>query len=96
MIAEVDFGKAVREAFEDLNHDMVPFLSRLSWERKFAMIGALADFTRAAYFAQEQRAYPQLAPNEIRIHVMERMLVRGQVPRSIIQRVCRRSRERVG
>jgi len=96
MIAEVDFGKAVREAFDDLNHDMVPFLARLSFERKFAMIGALADFARSAYFAQEQRAHPQSTTSEIRIHVIERMLLRGQVPQSIIQRVCRRSRERVG
>lgn len=90
MIDVLDFGDAVQEAFSDLNHDMVPILARLSPERKFTMIGDLADFVRASYIAQEQRADPNLLPDEIHIRVMERMLLRGGVQRAIIQKVCRR------
>jgi len=89
---DVDFDRAVREAFADLNYDMVPVLARLSPERRFGMIGDLADFARASYAAQEKRANPDLMPEEIQLRVVERMLLSDGVKREIIQRVCRRPR----
>jgi len=89
---DTDFDRSVREAFADLNYDMVPVLARLSPERRFGMIGDLADFARASYAAQEKRANPDLPPEEIRLRVVERMLLSDGVRREIIQRVCRRPR----
>ncbi|HEY4688233.1 MAG TPA: hypothetical protein VIK33_02890 [Anaerolineae bacterium] len=86
-----DFERAVREAFADLNRDMIAVLANLSPERRFAMIGELADFARAAYVAQEQRAHPNLPPEEIRLRAVERMLLRGGVRPEIVRKVCRRA-----
>ena len=90
MEIETEIDRAVREAFEDLNYDMIPILARLSPERKFAMVGDLADFVRASYVAQERRANPDLPPDEIRLRATERMLLRGGVSRTIVRQVCRR------
>ena len=92
MKTDAELDRAVREAFDDLNYDMIPILAQLSPERRFAMIGELADFARASYVAQEQRANPGLSLEEIRLRVMERMLLRGGVKPEIIQQVCRRGR----
>jgi len=92
MKTDVELDRAVREAFDDLNYDMIPILAQLSPERKFAMIGDLADFVRDTYAAQEQHVNPGLSPEEIRLRVMERMLLRGGVKPEIIQQVCRRGR----
>lgn len=89
MELESEIDRAVREAFVDLNYDMIPVLARLSAERRFAMVGELADFARASYVAQEQRANPDLSPSEIRLRVIERMLLHGGVKREVIQQVCR-------
>jgi hypothetical protein len=90
METETEIDRAVREAFEDLNYDMIPILARLSPERKFAMVGDLADFVRTSYIAQERRANPDLPPDEIRLRATERMLLRGGVSRTIVRQVCRR------
>ena len=87
---ETAFERAVREAFADLNYDMVPVLAKLSPERRFAMIGELADFARASYVAQERRAHPELPEEEIQWRASERMLQRGGVRPEVIRSVCRR------
>lgn len=91
-MTEVEFALAVREAFADLNYDMIPVLAQLSPERRFAMIGDLADFARAAYVAQERRTHPELPSEEIHWRVVERMLLRGGVKAEIIRRIRRRGR----
>jgi hypothetical protein len=88
--AGADFEQAVREAFADLNYDMVPVLARLSPERRFAMIGELADFARSTLLAQEQQAHPDLPSGEIHRRVVERMLQLGGVSAEVIREVCRR------
>lgn len=88
--AESEFERAVREAFADLNYDMIPVLAKLSPERRFAMIGELADFARASYVAQERRAHPDLPEEEIQWRVSERMLRQGGVSPEIIRKACRR------
>ncbi len=85
-----DFDRAVREAFEDVNYDMVPILARLSPERRFAMIGDLADHARETYIAQELRAQPELSLEEAQLRAAERMLLNGGVDPAVVQRVCRR------
>ncbi len=87
-----DFDRAVREAFEDVNYDMVPILARLSPERRFAMIGDLADHARETYIAQELRAQPELSLEEAQRRAAERMLLNGGVDPAVVQRVCRRGR----
>ncbi len=85
-----DFDRAVREAFEDVNYDMVPILARLSPERRFAMIGDLADHARETYIAQELCAQPELSLEEAQLRAAERMLLNGGVDPAVVQRVCRR------
>ena len=87
-----DFDRAVREAFADLNYDMIPVLAQLSPERRFTMIGEMADFARAAYLAQERRAHPDLPEEEIRLRASERMLLRGGVKREVVRQICRLGR----
>jgi hypothetical protein len=89
---EIDFDRAMREAFEDVNYDMVSVLARLSPERRFAMVGDLADHARETYIAQELRANPELSSGEARLRAAERMLLNGGVDPAIVQRVCRHSR----
>jgi hypothetical protein len=36
MMSETDFDRAVREAINDVNYDMVPVLAKLSPEQRFA------------------------------------------------------------
>jgi hypothetical protein len=90
MRAGADFEQAVREAFADLNYDMVPVLARLSPERRFAMIGELADFARSTLLEQEQRTHPDLPPGETHWRAIERMLQLGGVPSEVIRKVRRR------
>ncbi len=85
-----DFDRVVREAFEDVNYDMVPILARLSPERRFAMIGDLADHARETYIAQEVRANPNLSLEEAQRRAAERMLLNGGADPAVVQRVCRR------
>ncbi len=87
-----DFDRVVREAFEDVNYDMVPILARLSPERRFAMIGDLADHARETYIAQELRAQPELSLEEAQLRAAERMLLNGGVDPAVVQQVCRRGR----
>lgn len=91
-MSETEFERAVQEAFADLNYDMIPVLAKLSPERRFAMIGDLADFARTSYVAQERRAHPELPEEEIQWRVSERMLQRGGVQDEVIRKVCRRGR----
>ena len=92
MEAETEFERAVRDAFADVNYDMVPVLAKLSPEQRFAMIGDLADHARETYIAQELRANPNLSLEEARLRAAERMLLNGGVDPAIVQRVCRHSR----
>ena len=92
MVSRAEIDRAVREAFSDVNFDLVSVLAQLSPERRFAMVGELADFARASYLAQEQRARPDLPPEEIHLRVVERMLRRGGVRPEVIRKVCRRGR----
>ena len=89
---EGDFDRAVREAFEDVDYDMIPVLAKLSPEQRFAMIGDLADHARETYITQELRANPGLSLDEARLRAAERMLLNGGVDPAIVQRVCRRGR----
>ena len=87
-----DFDRAVREALEDVNYDMVPVLAKLSPEQRFAMIGDLADHARETYIEQELRADRGLSLEEARWRAAERMLLNGGVDPAVVQRVCRRGR----
>jgi len=89
MMIESKFARLVQEAFADLNYDMIPILAALSPERRFAMVGDLADFARAAYVAQEQRARPDLPLDEIQRRVSERMLLDGGINAEVVHRICR-------
>jgi hypothetical protein len=87
---EPDFERAVREALADVNYDMAPVLAKLSPERRFAMIGDLADHARETYIAQELRADATLTLEEARWRAAERMLLNGGIDPAVVQRVCRR------
>ena len=89
---ETEFERAVQEAIADVNYDMVPVLAQLSPERRFAMIGDLADHARETYITQELHANPGLSLEEARLRAAERMLLNGGVDPAIVQRVCRRGR----
>ena len=92
MISEIDFDRAVREAINAFNYDMVPWLAQLSPEQLFAMIGDLADHARETYITQELRADPTITRTEAELRAAERMLIDGGIDPAIVQRVCRRSR----
>jgi len=87
---ETDFDRAAREAFEDVNYDMVPVLAKLSPEQRFAMICSLADHARETYITQEMRADPNLPLDRARWRAAERMLLNGGVDPEVVQRICRR------
>jgi hypothetical protein len=84
-----DFERAVREALAEVNYDMVPVLAKLSPERRFAMIGDLADPACETYIAQELHANPALSREDARLRAAERMLIDGGVDPKIVQRICR-------
>jgi hypothetical protein len=41
---ESDFDRAVREAIEAVNYDMIPVLAKLSPEQRFAMTDTSAEY----------------------------------------------------
>lgn len=90
--ADQSLSRATRAAFDDLNHDIVATLARLTPARRLGMVSDLADAARHAYRIQARQCDPDGLDETIELAVSERMLADGGVSPAVLQRIRQRRR----